>query len=462
MDRSPTTPTPELSGRRQAEEDLERLRRWPPDGWFYAPNGEPWCRFLVGSTECVNQNDCLNPRHNIPTCKRCGWQWDGFGDPPRACARCKCSKCGWQWPGTKERPDPCNVCKGNLYLEPADPKDPWNVDVRIKRDHWGRYVLPHPLTGKETHFTRVTTAAETLDDKRGLTDWINRMVAYGMAQQPHLVTLAASASGPDDKDTLNQVVKQAQAAAASDRKAVIGTTLHKLTQRIDQGEVVKVPEQHRDRIIRYKTTIAQHRLRFLLDFIEGVVCIPDLGLCGTTDRVAEWHHSDLPVIFDLKTGSLDYAKVAIAQQEAGYSRATHRWDGDRWHEMPEINKEIALVLHLPAETDDEPRLFTVNIAEGWRMLNQSMEVRSLRSGRGKHLFTEITADALPTPSANREEGLRDRITRIKEEPAALQALLGLWPNDMPTLAEGGLSDIQLDLIEGWCEEVEAQHGIAVA
>jgi hypothetical protein len=352
------------------------------------------------------------------------------------------------------------VCKGDLYLEPADLKDPWNVDVVIERDFWGRYVLEHPLTGKKTHFTRVTTAAGTLDDKRGLNDWDNRMVAYGMGQQPHLVTMAASADGPDDKDTLTQVVNGAKAAAASDRKAVVGTTLHKLTQRIDLGQSVKVPEIHRDRITRYKTAVAQHRLRFLMEFIEGVVCLPELGLCGTTDRVAEWHHSDLPVIFDLKTGSLDYAKIAIAQQEAAYAHATHRWDGTRWHEMPALNKEIALVLHRPAETDDEPRLFTVNIAEGWRMLNMSMEVRSLRSGRGKHLFTEITADALPSPSANREEELRDRVTRIVQNPAAKLALEGLWTHDVPTLKEGGLTEVQLNLVDGWCGVVERGHGLA--
>ena len=333
------------------------------------------------------------------------------------------------------------------------------MDVNIKRDFWGRYVLPHPITGKETHFTRVTTAAGTLEDTRGLTDWVNRMVAYGMGQQPHLVTLAASADGPDDKDTLNQVVKQAQAAAAADKKAVIGTTLHKLTQRIDLGQVVKVPEEHRDRITRYKTAVAQHRLKFVLEFIEGVICLPELGLCGTMDRLAQWHHSELPVIFDLKTGSLDYNKVAVAQQEAAYARSTHRWDGDRWHEMPAINQEVALVLRLPAESDDEPRLYAVNIAEGWRLLNQSMEVRSLRSGKGRHLFTEITADALPTPSANREEGLRERVAAIVQVPSAKQALLGLWPKEMPTLAEGGLSDAQLDVIDSWCQRVESEHGL---
>lgn len=449
----------ELRGIARAEEELAKLPP-PLDHRFHAPDGTPWCRYMVGSVECINEHTCLNPRHNIPTCRRCGWQWDGTGAPPNACRRCKCTSCGWQWPAPKERP--CTTCTRSLYLEPADPKDPWNVDVNIPLDRWNRYILPHPETGKEMHWTRMTTAADTLEDKYGIIDHKARMVAYGMGISPDLVNLAMSAEGVEDKDVLNAVVKQAEQRAAAERKANIGTTLHKLTQKIDRGDSdVRIPEIHRDRIIRYKTAVAQHQLKFPIEWIEAIVCIPDLGLCGSTDRGAEWPHSPEPVIYDLKTGSLDYAKVKIAQQLGGYANSKWVWDkaAKQWLPLPPFNREIALVMWLPAETDEEPKLYKVNIAEGWRILNQSMEVRSLRSGRGKHLFTEITADALPTPAANREETLRERVRDIVNEPAAKQALLALWPRDMPTLTEGGLTRSQLDQIESWCEQVERDFGI---
>lgn len=334
--------------------------------------------------------------------------------------------------------------------------------MNIPVDRWNRYELPHPITGKLMHWTRMTTAADALEDKYGLIDYKSRMVAYGLAISPDLVNLAMSAENADDKDTLNDVIKQAEQRAAATRKANIGTTLHKLTQKVDRGDVgVRIPPEHRDRIIRYKTAVAQHQLKFPPELIEAIVCLPDLGLCGSTDRGAEWPHSRERIIYDLKTGSLDYAKVKIAQQLAGYANGEYVWDrqAKKWLPLPPFNREIALVMWLPAETDEEPKLYKVNIAEGWRILNQSMEVRQLRSGRGKHLFTEITADAVPTPSADREEGLRERVSSIVQDPPAKQALLALWPRNMPTLTEGGLTNIQLDLIEGWCDQVEADHGV---
>lgn len=448
----------ELRGIKRAEEELAKLLP-PPDQWLYAPDGTPWCRYGVGTTDCINGPDCLNPHHNIPTCKRCGWQWDGSGAPPNACRVCLCAHCRWQWPGNKEREHPCDRCKSNIYLEPADLKDPWNVETRIRKDGWGRYVEVHPITGKDTHFTRMTTAADALEDKYGIIDWRCRNVAFGMGLRPDLVNMAIAAEGIDDKDTLNDVVRQAEQAAAANRPANVGTTLHLLTQRIDRGETVRVPDDLRDRVTRYKTAVAQHRLKFILDYIEAVVCIADLNLCGTMDRGAEWPHSTLPIIYDLKTGSLAYAKVKIAQQLAGYANASHRWVGPgKWEPLPAFNRDIALVMHLP-DGDAEPVLYKVNIKEGWRLLNMSMDVRSLRSGKGKHLFTEITADAQPSANANREEELRGRVERIVAVPAAKVALLGLWTHEIPTLKEGGLSEFQLDQVADWCSRVERDHSL---
>lgn len=448
----------ELRGIKRAEEEL--AKQPPPlNQDCYAPDGTPWCRHAAGTTECINAHECLNPRHNIPTCKRCGWQWDLTGAPPNACRACRCAYCGWQWPGDKEREHPCDRCKSGLSLEPADLKDPWNVETRIRKDGWGRYVERHPITGKETHFTRVTTAADSLEEKYGLMDWRCRNVAYGLGLRPDLVNMAIAAESIDDKDTLNDVVKQAEQAAAANRPANVGTTLHLLTQRIDRGETVRVPDDLRDRVTRYKTAVAQHRLKFILDYIEAVVCIPDLNLCGTMDRGADWPHSTLPIVYDLKTGSLDYAKVKIAQQLAAYANASHRWiRPGEWTELPPFNKDIALVMHLP-DGDAEPVLYQVNIKEGWRLLNMSMDVRQLRSAKGKHLFTEITADAQPSENANREEELRARVERIVAVPAAKVALLGLWTHDVPTLREGGLSEFELDQVADWCRRVESEHGL---
>ena len=367
-------------------------------------NPEHWCRFGHGTTLCLNGTHCLNPNHRTD-------------------------------------------------------HDPWNEPLHIKRDRFGRYLLPDPHTGEEKPWTRVTTVAGTLDDTFGITDWRLRNAVYGLGLRDDLRDLAASADGPDDKKVLNDVVRQAEAAAASSRKANIGTALHGITQKIDRGDKdVRIPAEHRDRIIRYKTTVAQHRIEWIAEAIERVVVIPELGVAGQIDRIANWTHSPLPIIGDLKTGSIEYAKVKIAQQLGLYSRATHWWDGEEMHPMPEVNQDLALVVHLPAEGDDEPRVYSVNIAEGWRLVQQSMQVRGIRKDKGKHLFTEITAEAIPTPSANREEALRTRVKRIVAA-GHTAALKGLWDPSVPTLKEGGLTDTDLDLVEFWCEKVETEKGL---
>lgn len=367
------------------------------------PDGAPWCRFGPGTLLCLNGPACPNPNH-------------------------------------------------------VTDRDPWSDNVQIKRDRFGRYLIPDPETGQERPWTRVTTAAKTLEDTFNLQRWENRQVAYGIGLRDDLYALAASADGPDDRRVLDDVVDQAKHAAASSRKANAGTALHGIVNKINRGDKdVRIPPEHRDRIIRYRTVAAAHRLDFIAGMCERVVVIPELGLAGTMDAGVNWPHSTLPVVSDLKTGSIDYAKVSIAQQLAAYAHATHWFDPvtETLHEQPEVNQSEALVLHLPAEGDDEPRVFKVDIEEGWRLLQQSMDVRSVRSSKGKHLFTEITAEAEPAPSANREDALRDRVKHIIEH-GGKAGLLARWTDDVPTLREGGLSPDQLDKVEQWCSEVEAE------
>src|SRR5690606_41320127 len=56
----------------------------------------------------------------------------------------------------------------------------------IRRDQYGRYILPDPVTGEEKPWTRVTTLAGTLADRRGLEKWAQRNIVYGLGQRQDL------------------------------------------------------------------------------------------------------------------------------------------------------------------------------------------------------------------------------------------------------------------------------------
>lgn len=336
----------------------------------------------------------------------------------------------------------------------------------IRMDRFGRYLLVNPLTGKEEPFTRATTVAKTLDDTYYLEQWQLRQVAYGLGQRPDLVALAAGADGPDDKDLLSDVVEQAKHAAASSKKANIGTALHGLTHKIERGDPdVHVPEMFRDLIAAYRTMVSL--FGFTWEYIEVTVMHPDIRVAGSFDRVGQWQGSALPIVADLKTGeSLEYSKIAIAQQLAIYANAPYRIDPDRGNQPVEFearNTDEALVLHLPVSGAD-PKVYRVDIKTGWELVQNSLDIRKLRRSKGADLFEEVKPDAapMPAPAASPtaepdEEALKQRVTKLvaHEEPKAM--LLRLWSSDVPTFRQGGLTPDHLRKIEQWVKAVEKEY-----
>jgi hypothetical protein len=156
-------------------------------------------------------------------------------------------------------------------------------------------------TDDTTAWTRVTTVAGTLADRYGLEKWGNRNVVLGIAAREDLYAQAASCT-PDDKDTLNQIVDQAQEAAKAKSGANLGTALHRFTERIDRGEEVQVPGQWIPDVEAYTKTLAAAGVAVIPGWLERVVVVPKLHVAGTLDRLVTVPGYDLPLVADLKTG----------------------------------------------------------------------------------------------------------------------------------------------------------------
>ena len=226
---------------------------------------------------------------------------------------------------------------------------------------------------KPKAWTRVTTIANTLADRYALEQWAQRQTVLGLGAREDLYALAAS-STPDDKAQLGKIVAQAQEAAKSRSGANLGTALHRLTERIDSGEILDVPHQWRPDVDAYCQTLADNRVRIHPNWIERVVVIPDMGAAGTLDRMVTIGDSVELTIADLKTGaSADrFGHGEIAVQLALYANATHVWRGttdqiqrdqygryllpdpteepEAYEPMPPVNKQRALMIHLPVQT----------------------------------------------------------------------------------------------------------------
>lgn len=247
-----------------------------------------------------------------------------------------------------------------------------------KRDRWGRYLLPDPETGKERSWTRATTVANTLADRYGLEQWAKRNVVLGIAARQDLYALAASCT-PDDKSQLTRIVNDAEEAAKARSGANLGTALHRITERVDRGDDLEIPDAWRADIDAYCQALVDHHLTVDAEWMERIVVLPEHGIAGTLDRLVTERASGPKLLADLKTGKdvVRYGMTEIAIQLAIYANAPLTWNGDSYEKMPPVYQDRALVIHLPVG-EGRCDIHEVDIRAGWRALQAAVWVRNWR------------------------------------------------------------------------------------
>lgn len=312
-------------------------------------------------------------------------------------------------------------------------EDPIGADSKIPKDQWGRYKLPHPLTGTVAGRTRVTTFAKSISDTYVLSQWSQRMVAKGLTVRPDLLTLAA-ATPLDDRETLNRITEDAKEAASAKHAANMGTAMHAFAETLDRrtpGQPIDhVPtwdtwpvEVRRDLAARDRALI-DHQITMVPTMIERVVYVPEFDVAGTFDR---WGYVDdkLPQlrsdglartgeIIDDKTGrDLTYGQTEIAIQLACYANASHVWSywTASWEPMPPTRKDRAIVIHMPVGKATIT-VYEVDIAEGWAAAQLCADVRAWRKRR--NLFTTLAIATLPAEPANRREEIAERLAEAPD------------------------------------------------
>lgn len=264
----------------------------------------------------------------------------------------------------------------------------------VKRDRWGRYVLPDPHTGVERGWTRASTLARVLADEYNLERWKRRQTARGVALNKDLIA-GIVACDVEDKKTLNELVDKAMERAESSSGATLGTALHNFTHRLDRGEPLaslRAPDPLGADLVEYQATMKRHGLTTVPGLVERIVVCPALGAAGTFDRIWQQrisYGSERPLtVGDLKTGrSVDWSWLEWAIQLAIYANATHMWDPstNSYVEMPPpsvLDRDRALVLHLPVG-QATGQVYGVNIIEGWEAAQVAEQARQYRnSGKG--------------------------------------------------------------------------------
>lgn len=272
----------------------------------------------------------------------------------------------------------------DVFADPA-------AHIEVKRDRWGRYVLPDPVTGEEKGWTRASTLARAMSDEYNLTRWKMRTAARGTALSRDLIA-GFVAADPDDKATLNKLTESAMERAESSSGATFGTALHNFTHRLDRGESLeslRAPDPLGADLVEYQATLARHGLGIVPGLIERIVICPAVGAAGTFDRFVQQRPgpgSNCPLsVLDLKTAkSIDWSWLEIAVQLGIYGNASHMWDPvtGTYTELPPrdvLDRDRALVLHLPVG-QATGNLYGVNIIEGWEAAQVAETVRRYRNG----------------------------------------------------------------------------------
>lgn len=289
-------------------------------------------------------------------------------------------------------------------------------------DRYQRHWFPHPVTGEEQPFTRATTWAKTISDTYGLEMWKNRQVARGVAMREDLQALAAAL--PDsEKKQLDAVVKQAVDHAAPSAGANVGTALHSWTAQLDRGLDREIPAPWIGDVQAYTATLSKYSVRTIPSLVERYVCMTQpMDVAGQFDRIIEWEGGWY--IADVKTSpSLDYSWGEIAVQLALYAKARYLWEGlapGYWDDMPPVNTEQGLVIHLPAK-QAKCELWWVDLELGWKAALLAADVREWR--KRKDIARPFGVDLLGKPPVRLVEdpvtGTRVPVVMpIEDSPAA--------------------------------------------
>ena len=333
---------------------------------------------------------------------------------------------------------------------PTNPDDAaYSVDG--KPDRWGRYRVPHPVSGRVMPWTRATTFAKTISDTYTLNMWGRRMTMLGLVQRPDLFALAAQCKDPtEDKDKLNSIAEKAAEHAGSKSAANLGTALHGFTESHDRGESPFVPEPWDRDLAAYRAALSDLGITVMPGMIERLIVVEMYSVAGTLDRIVQ-----LPfpcqvcgrdqAIGDVKTGrTLEYGWVEIAVQLALYANADAIFDKarKRFEPMPKVCPHTALVFHLPVAAA-QCTVYDVDIASGWALAQLCQDVRLAR--RRKDLAVPRVKTTTLDPGAGGPAVLTEAPPSLADQIDAartVEELSALWAAHRPewtaALTERGL------------------------
>jgi hypothetical protein len=254
-----------------------------------------------------------------------------------------------------------------------------------ERGRYGWYRVLDKATGEVTEYRRATTASGKLDNKNGLIDWVRRKTAEGMARSEDLCEKIASFDvDPDDRTSREEVLALAEEAGArvgASDGADAGTALHAIFEATDLGLVIDVPDPYRRDVLARQASLKAAGLVIDPAYVEPIIVNETIATAGMADRfpldtMGTFVPAGTRAVFDDKTGSSIHP-LGFAAQMAIYANGSYIYDPVT-HErrpLPDVDKSVGIIAHTPAGKNITT-LYRVDIAAGWNLLLQYLEVES--------------------------------------------------------------------------------------
>jgi hypothetical protein len=237
---------------------------------------------------------------------------------------------------------------------------------------------------KEVLYTRCTSFVGVLESRQNLEAWQRRITLLGLAVDGMLWADLLACS-PDDRDAIDAIADKAFEVGDGHAAAQKGTDLHALSECVDSGTELVTEDgteaSFADRLDMgaYLGCVQDHGLTFT--DMECFVTQDDLKIGGTFDRRAVWSANPcdcgLPVIFDLKTGRIDYGQGKICQQLGVYAHSDRYDAATGARAALDVCQRYGLILHLPQGTGTAS-LHQADLRAGWDAVQLSAAVREHR------------------------------------------------------------------------------------
>lgn len=270
-------------------------------------------------------------------------------------------------------------------FDPMETKHDSEFDDSIPRDRYGRPMLLPEGGTVRLPYTRASSLADFISNKRGLVIWQQRHLARGLGMRPDLAMLAATETYntgfgmTDAKENkasgrrLDEIITRAQDVSLIHERADYGTSIHHLTE---QGNTQPVS----DPIVLADVESFQKAMRGITELATEVfVACDEVMAAGSFDHLVRLPGRDRAQVLDKKTGALHMEGFGV--QLAVYANGEMYENDERFSlesQFGPIDREKAIVAHIAARTG-RTVFYEIDIIEGLEAARYAAWVRDYQS-----------------------------------------------------------------------------------